>query len=53
VSPRATPVEVVGKIVYLRQQYHFGPAKIAMYLKRYHDVAISNSGRGGSSSGWT
>src|SRR5512132_3185810 len=31
VSPRATHVEVVGKILYLRQTYHFGPAKIAMY----------------------
>lgn len=25
---------VVGKIIYLRQSYHFGPHKIAMYLKR-------------------
>jgi transposase InsO family protein len=44
VSPRATHVEVVGKIIYLRQHYHFGPARIAMYLKRYHQVQISNSG---------
>ena len=44
VSPRATHVEVVGKIIYLRQHYHFGPAKIAMYLKRYHEVQISSSG---------
>jgi hypothetical protein len=29
---------VVGKVIYLRQHYHFGPAKIAMYLKRYHDI---------------
>jgi transposase len=43
-SPRATHVEVVGKILYLRQNYHFGPAKIAMYLGRYHDVKISSSG---------
>jgi transposase len=43
-SPRATRAEVVGKIIYLRQHYHFGPAKIAMYLGRYHDVAISHSG---------
>jgi transposase InsO family protein len=34
----------VGKILYLRQHYHFGPARIAMYLKRYHDIQISNSG---------
>ena len=43
-SPHETSPEVVGKIVYLRTNYHFGPAKIAMYLKRYHDVSISNSG---------
>jgi transposase len=29
-SPNATHVDVVGKILYLRQNYHFGPAKIAM-----------------------
>jgi transposase InsO family protein len=43
-SPNATHTEVVGKIIYLRQNYHFGPEKIAMYLKRYHGVTISNSG---------
>ena len=43
-SPRVTRAEVIEKIVWLRQQYHFGPAKIAMYLARYHDVTISNSG---------
>ncbi|MFJ4584159.1 helix-turn-helix domain-containing protein [Streptomyces echinatus] len=43
-SPNATHVEVVGKIIYLRQNYHFGPEKVAMYLKRYHDVTISKSG---------
>jgi hypothetical protein len=26
------------------QALHFGPAKIAMYLARYHDVTISTSG---------
>ena len=44
VSPTATKAEVVGKILYLRQNCHFGPARISMYLKRYHDVAISASG---------
>jgi transposase len=44
ISPNATRTEVVGKILYLRQHYHFGPARIAMYLKRYHDIQISNSG---------
>ena len=33
-SPRATPADVVRKVLYLRQQYHFGPGKIADYLKR-------------------
>jgi transposase InsO family protein len=35
---------VVEKIVYLRTNYHFGPLKISMYLKRYHDIDISDSG---------
>jgi transposase InsO family protein len=43
-SPNATKVEIVGKVIYLRQHYHFGPLKISMYLKRYHDVTISPSG---------
>ncbi|MFS7879354.1 hypothetical protein ACEYXF_39330, partial [Streptomyces asiaticus] len=43
-SLNATHVEVVGEIFYLRQNYHFDPEKIAMYLKRYHDVTISKSG---------
>ncbi|MCF7547610.1 IS481 family transposase [Pseudonocardia sp. WMMC193] len=43
-SPNATEAEVVEKIVHLRRHYHFGPAKIVMYLARYHDVTISVSG---------
>jgi transposase InsO family protein len=42
-SPRATPREVVGKILYLRQHYHFGPGKIADYLRRFHQVPIAGS----------
>jgi transposase InsO family protein len=42
--PHETSAEVVGKIVYLRQHYHFGPMKISMYLKRYHDIEIGHSG---------
>lgn len=42
--PHETNAEVVGKIIYLRQNYHFGPAKISMYLKRYHDIDVSRSG---------
>lgn len=40
-SPRATPRDVVGKILYLRQHYHFGPGKIADYLKRFHSLSIA------------
>ena len=43
-SPQATHVDVVGKILYLRKNYHFGPAKISMYLRRYHDVEVSRLG---------
>ena len=43
-SPNATSSEVVGKIVHLRTTYHFGPQKISMYLKRYHDLGVSTSG---------
>ncbi len=43
-SPNQTPVDVVAKVVYLRQNYHFGPHKISMYLQRYHDVTLSPSG---------
>lgn len=42
--PRATKTEVLAKLLYLRQSYHFGPDKIAMYLFRYHDIHISKSG---------
>ena len=44
VSPKTTREEVVGKIIYLRQNYHFGPHKIAMYLERYHEITVSPSG---------
>src|SRR5438270_204903 len=40
--PHQTKPEIVGKIMYLRQHYHFGPLKISMYLKRYHDVDIGH-----------
>ena len=41
--PRATPREVVSKILYLRQRYHFGPGRIAAYLQRFHQVRIACS----------
>jgi len=42
-SPKATPKEVVSKILYLRQHYHFGPGKIADYLKRFHKLSVAVS----------
>ena len=42
-SPRATPPEVVSKILYLRQHDHFGPRKIADYLKRFHQRLVAGS----------
>jgi transposase len=42
-SPRATPREVVSKILYLRQHYHFGPGRITGYLKRFHGVSATPS----------
>ncbi|WP_020499050.1 helix-turn-helix domain-containing protein [Sciscionella marina] len=41
--PTITHPQVVEKIVHLRQHYHFGPLKISMYLRRYHDQEISAS----------
>jgi transposase InsO family protein len=42
-SPMATPVEIVAKVVYLRQTYHFGPLRIKMYLERYHGISVNKS----------
>src|SRR5689334_8661189 len=42
-SPRSTPAEVVSKVLYLRQNYHFGPGKISHYLRRHHEVAVAAS----------
>jgi transposase InsO family protein len=42
-SPRATSAEVISKILYLRQNYHFGPGKIADYLRRFHHVTVARS----------
>src|SRR4028118_1970988 len=41
--PKATHSEIVERILYLRQHYHFGPWRIRMYLLRYHDVVIADS----------
>ena len=42
-SPRATARDVVSKILYLRQHYHFGAGRIAAYLDRFHSIAIAVS----------
>jgi transposase-like protein len=42
-SPRATSRDVVSKILYLRQTYHFGPGRIADYLKRFHQLSLAVS----------
>jgi len=42
-SPRATARDVISKILYLRQHYHFGPGRIAAYLHRFHAIAIAVS----------
>ena len=42
-SPGATTREVISKILYRRQHYHFGPARIAAYLHRFHQILIAGS----------
>jgi transposase InsO family protein len=42
-SPRATPAAIVSKILYLRENYHFGAGRIAGYLKRFHQLSIATS----------
>lgn len=39
-SPDVTSAEVVGTIIYLRQNHHFGSDKIVMCLLRCHDIQI-------------
>ena len=34
--PQATAHDVISKILYLRQHYHFGAGRITVYLKRFH-----------------
>jgi len=41
--PRAIAPEIVEKVLHLRQTYHLGPIRIVWYLKRYHDIQISES----------
>ena len=41
--PRATPRNVVSKILYLRERYRFGPARITSYLHRFHSIDVARS----------
>jgi transposase InsO family protein len=41
--PHATPPDVVSKILYLRQHYHFGAGKIADYVRRFHQISVARS----------
>lgn len=43
VSPRATSPAIVSKILYLRQNYHFGAGRISNYLNRFHSISIACS----------
>jgi hypothetical protein len=52
VCPNATRTEVVGKIIYLRQTYHFGPAKIAMYSSATTTFRSATRACGRSSNAW-
>lgn len=42
-SPRSTAITTVSKVLYLRQNYHFGPGRISDYLRRYHNIRIATS----------
>lgn len=41
--PRKTPQTIIDKILELRQSYQLGALRIMYYLKRYHDIQISES----------
>jgi len=42
-SPQAKSSAVVRKILYLRQNYHFGAGRIVAYLQRFHQIVIARS----------
>jgi leucine-zipper of insertion element IS481 len=37
-SPRTTSRTVISKILYLRERYRFGPARITSYPHRFHNM---------------
>jgi transposase InsO family protein len=42
-SPGAFASDIVSKVLYLRQNYHFGPGRIRDYLQRFHDIVVAVS----------
>lgn len=42
-SPSAFAHDIVSKVLYLRQNYHFGPGRIRDYLQRFHDIVVAVS----------
>ncbi len=42
-SPGITPRPVVSKILYLRERYRFGPARVTSYLHRFHSMDVARS----------
>lgn len=41
--PNRVPDEIVEKVLHLRRKYHLGPIRVVWYLKRYHDISISDA----------
>src|SRR6202521_5073522 len=41
--PKATSRTVISKILYLRERYRFGPARITSYLHRFHSIDVARS----------
>jgi len=37
------PKYIEEKVIYLRKKYHFGPERIYMYLKRFHNIQTTES----------
>jgi transposase-like protein len=52
-SPKLTSSDIVGKVIYLRQSYHFGPLKISMCLKRSTTSRSATLASRGFGSAWT
>jgi hypothetical protein len=39
---RATSRDMTRRILHPREQYHFGPGRIAAYLHRFHQLTIAD-----------